>query len=101
MEGLGNDIRKYLENRLKEVATNLEVKMKFLFNDTNEERMCHELLSDLRGSVNRHGSDDLKANPIFDRLLGSLFIANKDSHDSSVELKIGRFQSILVRRSGT
>ena len=93
VEDLGNEIKKYLEHRLKELAVNLEVKVKFRFNDSNEERMCHELLSDLKGSVNKHGSDDIKVNPIFDRLLGSLFIANKDSHDSSVGLKIGDFKA--------
>jgi len=88
IEGLGNDIRRYLEHVLKEIALNLEVKVKFLFNDTNEDRMSHELLSALKSKINKHGTDELKKEPVVGRLLISTFIGSKGSHDSSFDLKI-------------
>ncbi|GAI20079.1 unnamed protein product, partial [marine sediment metagenome] len=89
VEGLGNDIRRYLEHVLKEIAFNLEVKVRFLFNDTNEDRMSYELLADLKSKINKHGTDELKKEPVIGRLLTSIFIGSKGSHDSSFDLKIG------------
>lgn len=89
IEGLGNDIRQYLEHVLKDIAFNLGVKVSFLFNDTNEDRMSYELLSDLKSKINRHGTDELKKKPVIGRLLTSVFIGNKASHDSSFDSKIG------------
>lgn len=89
VEGLGNDIRIYLERVLKEIAFSLKVKVDFLYNDTNEDRMSHELLSDLKSKINKHGTDELKNEPAIDRLLTSMFIGSKGSHDSSFDLKIG------------
>lgn len=88
IEGLGNDIRRYLEHVLKEIALNLGVKVRFLFNDTNEDRMPNELLSALKSEINKHGTDELKKEPVVGRLLISTFIGSKGSHDSSFDLKI-------------
>ena len=84
-ENLGNDARKYLEHILKHIAMNLEVKVAYRFNDVNEDRMAFELLTEVKGTINKRKSTELKAEPVIDRLLGSLFIGNKDSHDSSFE----------------
>jgi len=92
--GLANDIRIYLEHALKEIALNLQVKVKYMNNDKNEDRMCEELLSELRGSVNKHADATLKSNPVFDTLSGSQLIVNKGSHDSPVELKIGDLKAV-------
>jgi hypothetical protein len=59
IDKLGNDIREYLERILKEVALNFEVKMKFQFNEKNEDRMSYELLSELKGRISK--SADLKS----------------------------------------
>lgn len=87
--GLGNDIRRYLEHILKEIAFNIKVKVDFLYNGTNEDRMSHELLSDLKSKISKHGTDELKEEPVVGRLLTSIFIGGKGSHDSSFDLKIG------------
>lgn len=79
---LGNTIRKYLERLLKETCVNLEVKMKFLFNEHNENRMSNELLSELKGKLKDRKSE-LKDQPVFDRLNASMFLGNRTSHDSS------------------
>ena len=87
--GLGNDARKYLEQLLKQIALNLEVKVVFRFNDVNEDRMAFELLTELKSTISKRKSTELMAEPIIDRLLGSLFIGNKDSHTGAFEPKFG------------
>lgn len=79
VDGLGNDFRIYLEHILKQIACNLEVKMKFLFNDENEKRMSNELFSDLKIRLKNTG---LNENTTIDRLSSSLFILNLESHDN-------------------
>jgi energy-coupling factor transporter ATP-binding protein EcfA2 len=85
---LGNDIREYLESILKNIAVNIEVKMKFLFNDKNEDRMAYELLTEVKGRVSK-STELSKSNPLIERTLACTFIGNKDSHDSSFTPKIG------------
>ena len=86
---LGNDARKYLEYVLKHIAINLEVKVPFRFNDVNEDRMAYELLTELKGTINKRKSTELQSQVVIDRLLASTFIGNKDSHDSSTILGFG------------
>src|SRR5690606_38159370 len=71
---------------LKNIALNLEVKVAYRFNDVNEDRMAFELLTELKGTINKRKCTELQAEPVIDRLLGSLFIGNKDSHDSTTRL---------------
>ena len=90
IEGLGNDIRKYLEQFLKQIAYKLDVRVKFRFNDKNENRMAHDLLSDMESHVKKKKIPALKNNPIILRLKSSsLFIANKESHASLYETSLG------------
>lgn len=79
---LGNMIRKYLEGLLKEICLNLEVKVKFLYNDQNENRMSNELLSELKSKL-KSRKCELKDNVVLERLHTSIFLGNKASHDSS------------------
>lgn len=79
---LGNMIRKYLERLLKDVCFNLEVKVRFLFNEHNENRMPNELLSELRGKL-KDRKCELKDQAVFERLNSSLFLGNRTSHDST------------------
>ena len=92
-DGLGNDMRRYLERILKQVALNLKIKVEFRFNDTNEDRMCYELLTEAKGKINKHGGQELKYNKSIDRLISSSFIGSKASHDSSFEPTIGDLKS--------
>lgn len=87
--GLGNDTRIYLEHVLKQIAYNLEVKVAYRSNDVNEDRMAFELLTELKGTISKRKCTELKAEPVIDRLLSSLFIGNKDSHDSSFDPSFG------------
>ena len=87
--GLGNDLRKYLEQLLKVIACNLQVKVAFLYNNENEDRMPYELLCALKGTINKRKCQELKDQAVIDRLLASTFIGNKDSHDSSFDPSLG------------
>jgi energy-coupling factor transporter ATP-binding protein EcfA2 len=82
-ENLGNDARKYLEAILKNIVWNLEVKLPFRFNSDNEDRTVYELLTEIKGTLKKRNCSELLGNDVIDRLLGSTFIGNKDSHDSS------------------
>jgi len=90
---LGNEIRKYLENMLKTVAENLEVKVKYLPNDKNEERMSSELLRELKSKLNKHKCP-IKDNPLIDRMTSSVFIGNRDSHDNPVNPALDDFKAL-------
>lgn len=85
---LGNDIREYLEGVLKVNAVNLEVKLKFQFNDRNEDRMAYELLTELKSRFAKSTSF-ASHSALIDRTLASTFIGNKDSHDSSYTPSMG------------
>jgi len=79
---LGNMIRRYLERLLKEICFELEVKVKFLFNEQNEKRMVGELLSELKSHLKKR-IPEIKDTPVLDRLRDSKFIGDRTSHDSS------------------
>ncbi|APF20297.1 SMC domain protein [Caldithrix abyssi DSM 13497] len=92
LDSLGNKIRKYLESLLKDIAFHLSVMVKFLFNDKNEDRMANELLSALKGHLKKHAGTSIDTSPI-DRLIGSTFIGNKASHDSTFKATMGDFKA--------
>ena len=79
--GLGNTIRNHLERLLKEICASLKVKLPFLFNDDNEDRMVGEMLPALMATLKKHECELSKA-PVVRRILSSNFLANKVSHDS-------------------
>lgn len=87
-DGLGNNIRKYLEGFLKDIALNLSVKVDFQYNDKNENRMANELLNSLKSHLKKNADKSFDHSSI-DRLLSSTFISNKDSHDSSFNVSLG------------
>ncbi len=83
-DGLGNDIRKYGERQLKQIALNIEANLPFRFNNRNEDRMMNELLTGIQSKINKHSPNDLKTRNNIDSLLASpLLIGNKTSHDTS------------------
>jgi hypothetical protein len=89
IDGLGNDIRRYAERQLKQIAYNIEAGLAFRFNDRNEERMMNELLSSVQGRVNKQSSADLKTKNNIDSLLASpILIGNKTSHDNTFKENI-------------
>jgi len=85
--GLGNSIRIYLEHLLKEICHDLKVKVEFRFNQHNENRMSHELLSELKSNL-KDRKCELKDHVVFDRINSSMFLGNRTSHDSSFEESI-------------
>ena len=84
IDGLGNDIRKYGERQLKQIAYDIEADLPFRFNDRNHERMMSELLTGVQGKINKYSPGDLKSKHNIDSLLASpLLIGNKTSHDNT------------------
>lgn len=87
-DGIGNKMRKYLEGILKKISKKYGVLVKYKDNDKNEDRMPNELLTALKGYINNH-PDPTKDFTVVDRLMNSVSIANKDSHDSKFCVTIG------------
>jgi hypothetical protein len=86
---LGNTIRRYLEQILKNICFLLEAKTSFRFNDQNEKRMSDELLNELRSLINKK-SNGLKAQmAIIDRVANSNVLGNLLSHDNLFAPKMG------------
>lgn len=92
---VGNDVRKLMEVLLKEVAFGLGVKLPFRFNETNERRDAGELLSEVRGTVNRK-SPAIKEDPVWQRLQTCSLIASVASHDPGAEVGKGDIDTILA-----
>lgn len=86
--GLGNSMRKYLERLLKGISEEIEVYVKYRSNELNEDRMSNELLSELKSKINKQPSKEI-FEPIIKKMISSVFIANKDSHNSSFDPSIG------------
>ena len=86
--GLGNSMRKYLEKLLKEISEEIEVYVKYRSNELNEDRMSNELLSELKSKINKQPSKEI-FELIIKKMIPSVFIANKDSHNSSFDPSIG------------
>ena len=86
--GLGNLTRKYLEGLLKEICEEIDVYVKYRSNESNENRMSNELLSELKSKINKQPSKDI-FEPILNKIMLSIFVVNKDSHDSSFNPGIG------------
>lgn len=85
---LGNKIRKYLERQLKRILHKQKIFVQFQYNDKNEDRMANEMLTALRGHINKHGDVSIDYS-VVNRLLSSNFIGNKNSHYSSFKVSIG------------
>jgi len=90
--GLGNLMRKYLEKLLKGISEEIEVYVKYHSNESNENRMSNELLSELKSKTNKQPSKDI-FEPIIKKIISSVFIVNKDSHNSSFDPSIGDCRS--------
>lgn len=93
MDNIGNPMRKYLEHCLKDIALNLEAKLSFKFNDSNEHRMPYELLMAIRSAI-KNSSKELKDKyPLLDRIESSALFGNTLSHDNPINASIGDITS--------
>ena len=93
IEGLGNEIRTHLESLLKKICVNLKVKLTFLYNDRNEDRMVGEMLSALISTLKKHNCE-LKDEFAVHRIGKSLNLVNKLSHDSSFNPTAGDLNAL-------
>lgn len=88
IDSLGNKMRKYLKGILKIIAKKHGIPVRFEYNDKNEDRMPNELLSALKSHINKH-PDPTKDFMVVDRLMSSVCITHKDSHDSTFTVSMG------------
>jgi len=79
-------IRTYIENRLKALSEKLGVRFRFRQGAQNEERMCGELLSELRRELNDCKFFSVVDDKIFNELEASTFIVNYGSHDRTPDV---------------
>lgn len=81
-DGLGNDIRVYMEKVMKEVAFNIEAPVAFRYNEINEKRMAPELLDAVHSRISKKGNG-LKDKANIPKVKGMpMFIGNTTSHDN-------------------
>ena len=91
---IGNPIRRYIEQKLKDIASNTDAKVVFKFNEINEHRMCYELITSLKSTIKIANKDLLITYPVIDRIENSAQIGNTLSHDNSLNPTIGDLKSI-------
>jgi len=83
--GLGNLIRVYLERQLKNIASEIEAKVAFRFNEVNEKRMSSELLDVVQGKISK-ASPELKNTANIPKLQTiPMLISNITSHDNTFQ----------------
>jgi DNA repair exonuclease SbcCD ATPase subunit len=88
LDGLGNDIRRYLERVLKQIAFEIEAKVSFKFNNINEQRMASELLDSLQSKINK-ASSELKSKIDISKVKSTpMFVGNISSHDNAFQFSI-------------
>ena len=89
IDSLGNPIRRYLEHSLKDIALNIEAKLSFQYNNSNEHSMPYELIMGIKSEIKKCSSE-LKAKfPVIDRIESSSILGNISSHDNPFNPKIG------------
>lgn len=91
-DGLGNLLRKYTENILKELCKNLDVQLPFRLNDYNENRTLNELYQHFKQRIEKK-LDNSDIN-ILKRLNLAKYIENKASHDSDFKESLSDLQAI-------
>jgi ABC-type dipeptide/oligopeptide/nickel transport system ATPase subunit len=93
-EGLGNDIRVYIEKVMKEIAFNIGAQVAFRYNEINEKRMAPELLDAVHTRISKKGGG-LKDKANIQKLKGMpMFIANVSSHDNEFTESIDDLSAI-------
>lgn len=81
-DGLGNDIRVYIEKVMKDIANNIDAQVVFRYNEINEKRMAPELLDAVHSRISKK-SNELKDKANIQKIKGMpMFVANVTSHDN-------------------
>ncbi len=92
-DNIGNPMRKYLEHCLKDIALNLDAKLSFRYNDSNEHRMPYELLMAIRSEIKKSSAELKLKYPLLDRIESSALFGNTLSHDNPINASIGDINS--------
>jgi len=92
-DNIGNPMRKYLEHCLKDIALNLDAKLSFRYNNTNEHRMPYELLVAIRSEIKKSSTELKSQFPLLDRIESSALFGNALSHDNPINASNGDINS--------
>lgn len=93
-DGLGNDIRVYTEKVMKYVACEMEAKVAYRNNDSNEKRMAPELLDAVQSKLSK-ASKELKTIADIPKIKGMpMFLGNTTSHDNDFQESIEDLDAI-------
>ena len=79
--GLGNLLGQYTESILKKINYNLEIKMPFRFNETNEKRTLTEFFSNFRAGIKKKSGIINENGDVANRLESAINLLNNSSHD--------------------
>lgn len=93
IDNIGNPMRKHLEHCLKDIALNLDAKLSFRYNDSNEHRMPYELLMAIRSEIKKSSAELKLQYPLLDRIESSALFGNALSHDNPINASIGDINS--------
>jgi recombinational DNA repair ATPase RecF len=93
IDNIGNSMRKYLEHCLKDIALNLDAKLSFRYNDSNEHRMPYEILMAIRSEIKKSSAELKLKYPLLDRIESSALFGNTLSHDNPINASIGDINS--------
>ena len=91
--GLGNFIRKYLEETLKKICLEIEAKFSFKYDEQNEKRTLGELYEGFKKRI-KDKSPSLLRQPEILRLPVGFFIENQSSHDNPYNENLSDMKSI-------
>ena len=92
VEGFGNLSRKYAENILKKLSSNLNIELPFKLNESNENRTIGELYSYFRKKIKE--KSNIAEKTVIKRLEDALFLENRASHDSNYRENLADMKSI-------
>ena len=91
---VGNLMRRFCENKFKQIAHNIQAKFAFKYGDDNEHRMLDELFSRIRSQINEQSPELKSYSAVFDRIQNSSLLTNSASHDNELNFKIADLKAM-------
>ena len=91
---VGNLMRRFCENKFKQIAHNIQAKFAFKYGDDNEHRMLDELFSRIRSQINEQSPELKGYSTLFDRIQNSSLLTNSASHDNELNFKIADLKAM-------
>lgn len=84
---VGNLMRRFCENKFKQIAHNIQAKFVFKYGEDNEHRMLDELFGRIRSQINDQSPKLKGYSTLFDRIQNSSLLTNSASHDNELNFR--------------